>query len=488
MKTNKLILSFVALSACVSIAAQTTFDAAKVYEEDLNGTARYVAMGGAMSALGSDPSVISHNPAGIGTYHNSDLNTSLSFFGTSVNTDPLYTSYNQGVGNTGDNARYFYSNNIKSDINVAYDNLSVIFSGSDQGRNYVNFGFSYRKLLNTDRNLDYLDKYFIKDEHNPEQKYVAYREYGDHQRNKVNSYDFNISCNLSDMLYLGWTFGILSTDTWSEGYFYDYFPSFDQATIADRDYIVPEYYDKQHDYSSADKMNSAQGTGWNMAFGAIVRPVPALRLGVAIKTPTYFKQELVYEDCLYALKDVQKDGKSFSTSTEYKFTSPWSLNLSAGLTIDHTAIGLEYEKHFTQRSSLSVGNTRLASQGAVDFRDYSTFKMGIEQNIGNLSLRAGYNFTESMFNDKKGFTFSDTDFNDSRMDFQIDRLGKSRYFTAGLGYCSAPDYDGTQFYFDLAYVHGVKNSVLNVNEYDEDVDVNYNYKSDKVMFTIGWNF
>ena len=130
----------------------------------------------------------------------------------------------------------------------------------------------------------------------------------------------------------------------------------------------------------------------------------------------------------------------------------------------------------------------MASQGAVDFRDYSTFKMGIEQNIGNLSLRAGYNFTESMFNDKKGFTFSDTDFNDSRMDFQIDRLGKSRYFTAGLGYCSAPDYDGTQFYFDLAYVHGVKNSVLNVNEYDEDVDVNYNYKSDKVMFTIGWNF
>ena len=32
------------------------------------------------------------------------------------------------------------------------------------------------------------------------------------------------------------------------------------------------------------------------------------------------------------------------------------------------------------------------------------------------------------------------------------------------------------------------NSIVNVNEYVEDVDVNYNYKSDKVMFTIGWNF
>ena len=485
MKTNKLILSIVAISACMSIAAQTTFDAAKIYEEDLNGTARYVGMGGAMSALGSDPSVISHNPAGIGTYRNSDINTSLSFFGTSVNTDPLYTSYNQGVGGTGDNARYYYSNNLKSDINVSFDNISVIFSGAGIGGNYMNFGFSYRKLLNTDRNLDYLDKYFTKDKDDPEQKYVLYREYGDHQRNKVNSYDFNLSCNLSDMLYLGWTIGILSTDTWSEGYLYDYYPSYDQAAAADKDYTI---YDKQTDYTAVDKMNSATGSGWNMSFGAIIRPIPALRLGAAIKTPTYFKQELVYEDCLYALKDEEKDGKNYNTSTEYKFTSPWSLNLSAGLTIAHTAIGLEYEKHFTQRSSLSVGNTRLTSQGSVDFKDYSTFKMGIEQNIGNLSLRAGYNYTGPMFNERTGLTFSDTDFNDSRMDFQIDRLTKKQYCTLGLGYCSAPDSDGTQFYFDLAYVHGVKNSVFNLNEFNEDVDVKYNYKSDKVMFTIGWNF
>lgn len=488
MKTNKLILSIVAMSACISITAQTTFDAAKIYEEDLNGTARYVGMGGAMSALGSDPSVISHNPAGIGTYHKSDINTSLSFLGTSVNTDPLYTVYNQGVGNSGDDARYYYSNNIKSDFNVSFDNISVIFSGAGMGSNYMNFGFSYRKLLNTDRNLDYLDKYFVKDNVDPEQKYVLYREYADHQRNKVNSYDFNLSCNLSDMLYLGWTIGILSTDTWSEGYLYDYYPSFDQASAADKDYTI---YDKQTDYTAADRMSSAQGSGWNMSFGAIIRPIPALRLGVAIKTPTYFKQELVYEDCLYALNGVIKDGKNFNTSTEYKFTSPWSLNLSAGFTIDHTAIGLEYEKHFTQRSSLSVGNTRMTNQGAIDFKDYSTFKMGIEQNIGNLSLRAGYNSTESMFNDRdrrNRVSFSDSDFNDSRTDYQIDRLGKTQYFTGGIGYCSAPDSDGTQFYFDLAYVHGVKKSVFNLDEYTEDVDVNYNYKSDKVMFTLGWNF
>ena len=72
MKTNRLIISVIAMTVSAALEAQTTFDAAKLYEEELNGTARYVGMGGAMSALGSDPSVISHNPAGIGTYRNSD--------------------------------------------------------------------------------------------------------------------------------------------------------------------------------------------------------------------------------------------------------------------------------------------------------------------------------------------------------------------------------------------------------------------------------
>ena len=164
------------------------------------------------------------------------------------------------------------------------------------------------------------------------------------------------------------------------------------------------------------------------------------------------------------------------------------------------ALGAEYEKHFTQRTSLSIGNTRLESQGAIDYKDYSVLKLGAEMNIGQISLRGGYNYRESMMNDASYPFLYDTDFNgwkkDSngnvtdvgRTDFQIDRLGKTQYFTAGIGYCSAPDADGTQFYIDLALVHGIRNSVVNVNEYVEDVDVDYKYKSDKVLLSIGWNF
>ena len=477
MKTNKLIISVLMMSMSLATWAQTSFDAAKLYEEELNGTARYVGMGGAMSALGSDPSVISHNPAGIGTYRTSDVNITPSFFGSSVSTDPLATKTNPGVGN----GRTYYSKNTKSDVNMALDNFSAIFSGAESGDTYANFGFSYRKLQNMDRDLDYIDAFDDAD------GYEVWREYKDHQRNKINSFDFNISCNLKDLLYLGWTVGILSTDTWSEGYFYDYYGKG----------VHPEYPDGL-DYTAVDKMNESDGSGWNMSFGAIIRPIPALRLGAAIKTPTYYRQKLEYADYLYAFEGDQKDGSRFSNSVDYKFSSPWSLNLSAGLTFGsgsvNCALGAEYEKHFTQRSSLSIGNTRMDSQGAIDFDDFSTIKTGAEINISNLSIRGGYNFIEPMFKSDAAPFLGDSEFNAGnpgelgRTDFQVDRLGKTQYFTGGLGYCSAPDRDGTQFYIDLAYVHGVRNSVVNVNEYVEDIDVNYKYNTDKLLLTIGWNF
>ena len=483
MKTAKYTISAIALMVCTAIGAQTSFDAAKLYEEELNGTARYMGMGGAMGALGSDPSVISHNPAGIGTYRKSDINFSMSTFGTSVSTDPLATSTHQIT----DNGRTYYSHNTKSDVNAAFDNFSAIFSGSESGDNYFNFGISYRKLQNMDRDLDYVDAFYDAD------GYEVWREYKDHQRNKINSFDFNISYNMSDKLYFGWTFGVLSTVTNSEGYFYDYY------SVGKH----PEYPDGL-DYTCVDKMNRSDGAGWNMAFGTIIRPIPALRLGAAIKTPTYFSQRLEYSDYLYALMGKGMAGDKYSNYVDYKFSSPWSIDLSAGLTFGgslvNVALGAEYEKHFTDRSSLSIGHSKMVDQGAIDYKDFSVLKTGFELNISNFSIRSGFNLRESMMNNGSTPYLFDSDFNGwtkdasgnvdevGRTDFQIDRQGKTRNITFGFGYCSKPDSDGTQFYFDLAYVNGLRGSTVNVNEYVEDVDVNYNYKSDKFLFTFGWNF
>lgn len=57
--------------------AQEAYDAANMATEDLNGTARYVGMGGALDALGADISTISTNPAGIGMFRHSMVSTSF---------------------------------------------------------------------------------------------------------------------------------------------------------------------------------------------------------------------------------------------------------------------------------------------------------------------------------------------------------------------------------------------------------------------------
>lgn len=73
----------------MSLAAQAqetkatgdAYMAGQLATEDLNGTARYVGMGGAMDALGADLSVMSTNPAGIGLFRKSQVATSFGLNG-----------------------------------------------------------------------------------------------------------------------------------------------------------------------------------------------------------------------------------------------------------------------------------------------------------------------------------------------------------------------------------------------------------------------
>ena len=79
----KKIFIFAALSvAAMQLRAQDavnldTYIGAQLATEDLNGTARYVGMGGAMEALGADISTIGTNPAGIGLFRHSQVSGSF---------------------------------------------------------------------------------------------------------------------------------------------------------------------------------------------------------------------------------------------------------------------------------------------------------------------------------------------------------------------------------------------------------------------------
>ena len=82
MKKN--IMAVCALMFGIAASAQDAYDVSRVLGNNLNGTARFVGMGGAMSALGGDISVMGTNPAGIGIYRRNDFSVSVGFNNTAT--------------------------------------------------------------------------------------------------------------------------------------------------------------------------------------------------------------------------------------------------------------------------------------------------------------------------------------------------------------------------------------------------------------------
>ena len=68
---KKIFITLMMSAVCGGVFAQDTYQSAAIADNDLNGTARYVGMGGAMEALGADISTIGSNPAGIGLFRKS---------------------------------------------------------------------------------------------------------------------------------------------------------------------------------------------------------------------------------------------------------------------------------------------------------------------------------------------------------------------------------------------------------------------------------
>ena len=74
MKRIGIIMSVLALCGGTAFS-QSQLDAFKYSQTELNGTARYLGMGGAFGALGGDISAMNTNPAGLAIYKSSEVVT-----------------------------------------------------------------------------------------------------------------------------------------------------------------------------------------------------------------------------------------------------------------------------------------------------------------------------------------------------------------------------------------------------------------------------
>lgn len=469
--------------------AQETYENTKLIDNDLNGTARYVGMGGAMEALGADISVINSNPAGIGLFRRSS--GSVSF----------------GLVSQDGASSFKYGNKT----NASFDQAGFVYSMRDGRRTFINFGFNYHKSKNFDyilnaasglngasqHKLSYMKA--LANENNLDKTSSGWRgkfsytsqldnlyyntlmmtssdgffyndasryEFGRAETGYIGEYDFNTSVNVNDRVYLGVTVGIHDVHYTGHSLYSEALVNLNNQTAGD---------------ITVNDERRITGTGYNASFGIIFRPVDAspFRIGLSVTTPTWY--DLKTSNYTYLINNTKADGggklqgdyPNYTTgeSYEFKLFTPWKFGASLGHTVgNYLALGASYE--YADYSRL---DTRVNDGYDVDYwgdvyehsssdepmnrhtretlKAVSTLKIGAEAKVmPNLAVRAGYNYVSPMFK-KEGYKDGNIDSYGSNYSSATDYTNweATNRYTVGVGYTLG------KMSFDLAYQYAQTN-------------------------------
>lgn len=521
---------FIITSAIMAMTAtaQETYENANIATEDLNGTARYVGMGGALDALGADISTIGTNPAGIGLFRHSTANMSL---GLVSQQDAKDFAGHDKTAMSFDQIGFVYSRKSgrNSFLNVAFNyhksrNFSQILSAANSLSNASQNKLSYikgsegvfdeiakgdnGKYIGLDGSgyesaafsqIDYL--YYNTMLPNPNDGNFYYQNASSYTFNRaskgyIGEYDFNISGNINDRVYLGLTFGL--SDVHYKGYT-EYDESFGSN---EGSYLTDE--------------RKITGTGFNIKAGVIFRPIETspFRIGLSVATPTWYdlttQNSTVLETALSSSTLASSEG--IGESYDFKLYTPWKFGLSLGTTVGNClALGAvyEYADYGNLDSRINTGDgydewgyyydnsesdENMNYHTGETLKGVHTLKLGLEYKIdANFAVRLGYNYVSPMY-DKYGYkdvsiespgTYysSTTDFTNWRSTNRI---------TCGFGYSNK------NFSVDLAYQYSAQNGDFYpfTNYYaanDETLNnvadlTKVDNKRHQVLLTLGYHF
>lgn len=537
--------------------AQDIYTVEMLSGNSLDGDARFVSMGGAMGAIGNNLSALSINPASAGLYRKSDVALTAGFHTTPYeNVMELNHSKTSGMFNQ---AGMLYSINL----------------GKNSGVKFLNFGFNYRRNKNLksyiglnniatngmsqtwqfndlmyDLEGNVLDMEFgpqadmttpaafmayqtcvidpLDPDGNivdPNDKNATIEEYSmrdahayDYHRAQwggVQEYNFNLSMNVNERVYLGMNLNVYNVDSHSELWYGE-----DQCR-----YTAGGNHVNEHDRYEMHQGESITGVGYNGQFGVVVRPVEEnpFTVGVAFTTPTAYDVDsrkyigmyspetngkFVYYDDLYDATDLY---------SSYRIRTPWKFNLSAGTTIaNNVVVDAEYELQSNSSTAVRYKNSDNFSYYGNGFysdnylqkeinsymRSVHTFRLGV---LGRLtdefSMSAGYNFVSSPFN-KDAYLNLYTDrapgysnyYYSTNTDYV--NYGPTHRFTFGLGYCYK-----NHFYMNAGYQFETRSADVYPFQAHDDLDLNKRFEAyndlpgqsvhlnrHQLQFTIGYSF
>lgn len=424
MMNKKIIVATLCLST-VAAMAQETYESAQLATEDLNGTARYVGMGGAMEALGADISTIGSNPAGIGLFRKSWIG---------ISGGATFQSGNALQPDNGFVSSMFGDNSV---ANADLNQFGFVYSTQSGSESWFNFAVNYHKSRNfnmianaintmpsgsslnavsTGRFLKYDEETMadiliynalnsaltetVIDEDGNEYKdygyYSADRFVGRYDNSGyIGEYDINFSGNFNNRVYLGVSVGLKDVHYNSSTYY--------------KERLIPADGGIGELLFADSRMIT--GSGFDLKFGIIYRPVETspFRIGAYIHTPTWYDLDAAVGMAAYS--DLG-DGKTHADDLEYKYkiTTPWKFGLSIGHTFDNiVAFGATYEyadySFIKNKIVFDDDHTIFSPDYDMDRNTkhnlcgVSTFKVGLEvKPVPEVALRMGYNYVSPMYN------------------------------------------------------------------------------------------
>jgi hypothetical protein len=411
------------LSMFTGIFAQNVDDALRYSQIFYGGTARFMSMGGAFTALGGDLSSLSQNPAGLGVFRSSELTISPQLF-----------HINSSAGFNGITSDYLYNFNL----NQAGIVSNIISNNNETGLITLNFGYSFNKTNNlnqsiriqgTNTNSSMADYWALKSEGILKDNLVdaegmaydawitnpivgsgglsygtVYSNYGNNPSSTygqnmrrlitnegyIAEHALSVGGNYSNKIFFGATLGINKINYTSH---FEHLESTDVPMASEfKNFTYTDHFENK-------------GTGYVLKMGAIIKPAETVRLGLAFHSPTFYRiNETWFENLTSNFTNGgQHDWSIETTRFNYALTTPFRVLAGAAVQIKKIAL-LSADYEFVDYSIAKF-------KGTGDGFDYSeknmniknslksasNIRLGGEVRLNKLYLRTGYGYYGKAF-------------------------------------------------------------------------------------------
>lgn len=440
---KKLNLLFIAALSMSSIMAQDITDAVRYSQDEVQGTARFRSMSGAFGALGGDMSAVSINPAGSSIFTTSHASISISnlgtkndinyFNGSSSSSDSKFDLNQTGAAfvfnNTNPNSPW-----KKFSLGVAYDKISNFENswnvrGINTNSNSIgDYFLSYAQGIRLDQ-MSALDNESLSTAYSEinrlygfgnQQAFLGYESYilepaMDTDDNTL--YYSNIVGNNFDQGYLyaasGYNgkFSFNASTQYGDNFYFglnlnSHFINYDKFTDLHETNSNAGSWVRDVRFQNA---LSTIGSGFSFQLGAIAKIDESLRAGLSYNSPTWYT---ISEETTQYLGTIRDEGGSnvsqiidpyvVNVYPDYRLQTPSKITGSLAYIFGNQGLlSFDYSlKNYGNTKFKPTSDSYFSTQNGIisnNLKNASTFRVGGEYRIQQVSLRGGYRFEESPY-------------------------------------------------------------------------------------------